>query len=65
MFLDSRGLALRSFAEIAKDDTSEIGKYPSDFTLFELGEYDVRTAVFTLHESKVSLGTALEFLPKV
>ena len=39
-FSGTKGLALRSFTEISNDSASEIGKYPADFTLFELGEYD-------------------------
>lgn len=64
-FIDSRGLALRSFSEVASDLTSEIGKYPSDFTLFELGSYDVRTGFFDLHKTPISLGVAIEFVSKV
>nr|WAE43871.1 MAG: nonstructural protein [Microviridae sp.] len=60
-FLLSRGMALRSFTEIATDGKSQIFKYPADFTLFELGEYDDSNATFSLHEAKISLGSALEF----
>lgn len=64
IFAEARGLALRSFSEAAAKDDTEIGKYPSDFTLFELGDFDVRTAKFELHTTPVSLGVALEFISK-
>lgn len=60
----ARGAAIRSFIEVAGDKTHNIGKYPSDFTLFELGEYDDSNAKFTMKSSPYSLGTALELLPK-
>lgn len=39
-FLKSRGLAIRQFMELLKDKGTMPGKYPSDFTLFELGDFD-------------------------
>jgi len=63
-FMAARGQAIRSFVEIASDKTHNIGKYPADFTLFELGEYDDSSAKFTLHATPVSLGVALELIPK-
>lgn len=63
-FMAARGQAIRSFVDIASDKTHNIGKYPADFTLFELGEYDDSCAKFTLHSSPYSLGLALELLPK-
>lgn len=34
------GVAMRHFAEKAKDKNSVIGKYPEDHVLFHLGVYD-------------------------
>lgn len=61
----ARGAAIRSFADIVQDKDSAIGKHPQDFTLFELGEYDDSCAKFTMYDTPVSLGLAIEFLPKV
>lgn len=61
-FSGTKGLALRSFTEISNDSASEIGKYPADFTLFELGEYDDSNGSFNLHSTPVSLGIAQEFV---
>lgn len=62
MFFKHRGDALRSFAEAVQDKTQTLGKYPADFTLFELGSYDELTAKFTLHSTPTSLGVGIEFL---
>ena len=62
MFAGTKGLALRSFTEISNDSGSEIGKYPADFTLFELGEYDDSNGSFNLHSTPISLGIAQEFV---
>lgn len=57
----SKGEAIRSFQDIANDLTSQIGKHPADFTLFEIGEYDDTEGEYTMHQSKVNCGNALEF----
>lgn len=61
-YVKSRGEAIRSFTEIANDKSHQIGKYPADFTLFELGEWDENTSKFTLHSTPTSIGLALDFV---
>jgi hypothetical protein len=61
-FSQSKGVAIRSFQEAVRDEKSNISKYPEDFTLFELGEYDDSTSKFNLHITPQSLGVAVEFL---
>ena len=61
-FSQSKGVAIRSFQEAVRDEKSNISKYPEDFTLFELGEYDDATSKFNLHITPQSLGVAVEFL---
>lgn len=61
----SRGSALRAFSDIAKDETSAIGKHPQDFTLFELGDYDTSNGTFSLLATPYSCGVAVEFLAPV
>lgn len=58
-FMQSRGIAMRSWEDIANDEKSQICKTPGDFTLFELGEWDEQTGVITMHESQVNLGLAI------
>lgn len=61
-FSQSKGVAIRSFQEAVRDEKSNISKYPEDFTLFELGEYDDANSKFNLHDTPQSLGVAVEFL---
>lgn len=60
-FMRSRGEALRAWETTVNDEKSSMHRYPSDYTLFEIGEYDELCGIATSHASKVSLGLALEF----
>nr|QJB20621.1 MAG: nonstructural protein [Microvirus sp.] len=59
-FMQSRGVAIRSFGAAASDDKHEFCRFASDFTLFELGEFDDSNGSFTLHSAPIPLGTAFE-----
>jgi len=57
----SRGEALRGWQiEANKDDTS-IGKFPTDFCLFEIGDYCQDSGAIVPYETKQSLGLAVEY----
>lgn len=60
-FMRSRGEAIRGFSELANDANTQVGRYPDDFTLFELGSWDPIKGTVSMHGAKISLGTALEF----
>lgn len=62
MYFKHRGDAIRSFTEASLDSNNMIGKYPADFTMFEIGSFDETTGKFSLYSSFISLGCALEFL---
>jgi len=62
-FNQSTGGALRSFEEACRDENSTFHKYPSDFTLFEIGSFDDNTAQIQFHDAKISLGSANEYTP--
>lgn len=62
-FMQSRGQAIRAFGDTAADVSTNIGKHPADFTLFELGEFDDTTAKFDMYNTPVSIGVAIELLP--
>lgn len=64
-FLRSKGEAIRAFTEAAHDSKTQISAYPSDFTLFELGDYDDCKAHFTFYTAPVPLGIAQEFVRDV
>lgn len=57
----TRGEALRSFADTVADPNHQFNRHASDFTLFELGEFDNLTCSFLIYEAKISLGSANEF----
>lgn len=65
IFVRARGLAVRAFGDQANDPSSDIGKYPADFQLFELGEWDEVTGVLTPREGGIlDLGSGLAFLQR-
>lgn len=61
-FMQHRGAAIRAFTDLVNDPKSNINKYPSDFTLFEMGEYDDSSAQITTSHSMISLGVGTEYL---
>lgn len=40
------GLALRAFGDLVGDPKTTPGKYPVDFTLWKLGEFDDNSGIF-------------------
>lgn len=61
MFISAVGSALRSFADLCNDPQSLVCKHPTDFVLFEIGEYDDSTGVVTPTMPFVNLGMASDF----
>lgn len=61
-FCKSVGEALRSFQEIANDKNHQIGKYPADFTLFEIGTYNDENGRIEMFDALKSIGLALEYV---
>ena len=55
------GEATRAFTEAANDLKSNIGKYPAQYTMFEIGEFDDETGQTNIYESKISLGLAQQY----
>lgn len=54
--------AIRTFREIVNQKDHLFNKYPGDYTLFELGEWDDNSAAFHDYEVPVKLGLGLEFI---
>ena len=52
---------LRTFQSLCVDSNTMVGKYPADFSFFELGEFDELTGAFKLHISPINLGLAAQF----
>jgi len=62
VYLNSTGLAVRTFSDSVQDPESPFSKHPADYTLFELGTYDDNTAEFKLLPTPKSLFIAIEFI---
>lgn len=52
----SAGEAIRSFGELARDNNTNVGRHPTDFVLFGLGEYDDASGMFNCQEPMRMLG---------
>lgn len=60
--------AQRSFRQLVNQTDNRdnmVANHPDQFTLFELGEFDVRTGVFTAHAIPQTLGNGLEYKEEV
>lgn len=57
----TRGMLIRSIQEGLQQGQAIWAKHPQDFTLFEIGEYDVRSGNIELYESKSALGLVQDF----
>lgn len=62
LFMKSRGEFLRAFSEAVSDPKSNIGKYPGDYTAFEIGSWDDCKCFFDLYSTPQSLGVGVEFV---
>lgn len=61
-FFSSNGQALRAWETTVNDPQTMFKRYPNDFTLYELGSFDETSGKFKELDSKVNLGSALDFV---
>jgi len=64
IYFKTKGEALRAFEASCKDTDSNFYKYPSDFTMVELGEFDESTATIISYDKPLILANASEFVVK-
>lgn len=66
-FFLHKGEALRAFMSVTNDPGTSINKYPADFKLHMLGEYDDQSGKLISLPSPEYLGTASDFIeiPKI
>lgn len=57
-FSTNTATALREFTHVARNPSSTINQFATDYTLFELGEFNQSTAEFTAHPSPKALTLA-------
>jgi hypothetical protein len=55
-------VGLRSFSVGCNDPTTGFYHNPGDYTLFELGTFDLTTAKFDLHDTPVNHGLAIQYI---
>lgn len=61
--MKNRAVAIRSFQEaVNKDKQSQFHRFPSDYTLFEIGSWSDDGKEMEFYPTPVSLGLAIEHL---
>ena len=63
-FQGTVGMALRSFQELVRDNESMLFKYPEDYILYCIGEYDEKTGEITANIPPAFIARATEYTPK-
>lgn len=58
------GEAIRGFMTTLNDETTEMAKYPADFTLFEIATFDYKTGTITTDHKMTNLGNGLHLKGK-
>lgn len=56
----NRGMAIRSFLDAASEQHSTLNKFPADFMLFELGDFDERTGGIVRYDAKFPVGSVMD-----
>lgn len=63
-FVQTEGLAIRSFSDCVNSDSHQFGKHPEDYTLIELGTFDDNGPTFDTLVIPKTVGTGLDFITK-
>jgi len=58
-------MAIRTFADCINSENHAFAKHPGDYTLVELGIYDDSDGAITLHQTRLTLGTGIEFKQEI
>lgn len=56
----TRGMALRTFGDLASDGKSELAKHAEDYKFFEVAEFDMETGLLKEGLHPVHIGDALQ-----
>jgi len=60
--MTTRGQAIRAFTDSCNDPKTSFYRWPADYTLFEIGEWDETKGQYSMLEAKKNLGLASEFI---
>jgi len=63
-FMPHTGMATRAFADLVNDGQSNVAKHPSDFKLYQIGEFDDCSGGLTAVPQPVFINAAIEFVDK-
>lgn len=58
--LPNEALAVREFTALVNSPDSQIGQFPEDYTLFQVGEYDTQSGKIESHV--LSLGNGRQYI---
>lgn len=61
-FMHSKGELQRGFTELVNDPKTKLNKYPEDFSVFHLGEYNSESGALIPLQAPERLFTALEVI---
>lgn len=61
-FAQSTGVAIRIFQSAANDTDHQFNRYAADFTLFEIGTFDIKSGQIEMLDAHINLGTALTLI---
>ena len=59
-FMANKGTAIRAIVDLLGKPDHQFAKYPADFTLFELGEYDDSSGRMLPHSTPLSIAKTNE-----
>lgn len=54
--------AIRVFRREVNEPTSQLSRYPADYSLFELGTFDDETSIFQCHMTPMRVASAHELV---
>lgn len=61
-FMANKGTAIRAITDTLAQREHQFSKYPEDFTLFELGEYDDSNGIVSPHVTPLPLCKVIELI---
>jgi len=62
IFQQTTGIALRGWQELANDKETTIGKYPTDYALYEIGTWESEKGHLSIYPQPKSLGLANDYV---
>lgn len=59
------GVAIRAFEQAAQTEGNDFNKFAADFTLFEIGTFNVNDGIIMPHAAHINLGCAITFINSI